>query len=239
MPVRLCESTPAVREHLAGLYEHILVDEYQDVNRSSVRLLKAIAGDGRNLWAVGDMKQSIYRFRGASSYNMVRFTEDFTGAKRGQLKKNYRSHEEIVETYLTFASAMPGVAGSHIGLKAEAAGEGSHLPEYRSVETASEEIAAVAESIEELREAGYSYRDQAVLSSGNERLGRFAEGLEQLGIPVLYLGSLFEREEIKELLSLLSILVDRRCDQGLGWSRPPRWRVSPFRSRMSRFFFRT
>src|SRR5262249_47467020 len=48
MPVRLCESLPDLRDHLASLYEHILVDEYQDVNRSSVRLLKALVGDGRN-----------------------------------------------------------------------------------------------------------------------------------------------------------------------------------------------
>ncbi len=107
MPVRLCESFPDVRDHLAGIYEHILVDEYQDVNRSSVRLLRAIAGDGRNLWAVGDVKQSIYRFRGASAFNMSRFDrEDFPGGQRGRLKRNYRSVAEVVDAFLTFASGM-------------------------------------------------------------------------------------------------------------------------------------
>jgi superfamily I DNA/RNA helicase len=211
MPVRLCESLPDVRDHLSGLYEHILVDEYQDVNRSSVRLLKALAGDGRNLWAVGDIKQSIYRFRGASAFNMARFDrEDFKAGRRGRLTRNYRSVGEIVETFLTFAAEIPSVRGSDIGLHAERGTSGS-VPEYRSVGTADEEIVAVAEAVEELRGAGYSYRDQAVLSSGNERLGRFAEGLERLGIPVLYLGSLFERDEIKDLLSLLSLLADRRA----------------------------
>jgi superfamily I DNA/RNA helicase len=211
MPVRLSESLMDVRDHLASLYEHILVDEYQDVNRSSVRLLKAIAGDGRNLWVVGDVKQSIYRFRGASAFNMARFDrEDFKGGQRGRLKRNYRSVGEVVDAFLTFALEMPSIRGSDVGLQAER-GEGGRLPEYRSVGTADQEIAAVAEAIEELRVEGYSFRDQAVLSSGNERLGRFAEGLERLGIPVLYLGSLFERDEIKDLLSLLSILVDRRA----------------------------
>jgi superfamily I DNA/RNA helicase len=211
MPVRLCESMTDVREHLAALYEHILVDEYQDVNRSSVRLLKAIAGDGLNLWAVGDVKQSIYRFRGASAFNMTRFDrEDFKGGRRGRLTRNYRSVGEVVDTFLTFATQMSAVRGSDVGLEAER-GKTTQLPEYRSVGTANQEIAAVAEAIEELRAAGYPYRHQAVLSSGNERLGRFAEGLERLGIPVLYLGSLFERDEIKDLLSLLSILVDRRA----------------------------
>ena len=211
MPVRLCESLPDVRDHLASLYEHILVDEYQDVNRSSVRLLRSIAGDGRNLWAVGDVKQSIYRFRGASAFNMARFDhEDFKGGQRGRLTRNYRSVGEVVDAFLRFASDIPSVRGAHIALDSER-GRSGQFPEYRSVETAKQEVAAVAEAIEEFRRAGYSYREQAVLSSGNDRLGRFAEGLESLGIPVLYLGSLFERDEIKDLLSLLSLLVDRRA----------------------------
>ena len=211
LPVLLCEDHKGVREHLTARYEHILVDEYQDVNRSSVRLLKAIVGDGRNLWAVGDVKQSIYRFRGASAFNMARFDrEDFPGAKRGRLTVNYRSAEEVIDAYLTFAAEIPSVRGSEIGLRANR-GPGGQRPQYRAVETADQEIAAVAEAIDELREQGYAYRDQAILSAGNERLGRVAEGLESLGVPVLYLGSLFERDEIKDLLSLLSILVDRRA----------------------------
>lgn len=211
MPVQLCESLPEVRDHLASRYEHILVDEYQDVNRSSVRLLKALADDGRNLWVVGDAKQSIYRFRGASAFNMARFDrEDFPGGKRGRLTRNYRSVGEVVDAFLTFAADIPSVRGSDITLEPER-GKSGRLPEYRSVATADQEIAAVAEAIEELRREGYSYRDQAVLSSGNERLERFGDGLERLGIPVLYLGSLFERDEIKDLLSLLSILVDGRA----------------------------
>jgi hypothetical protein len=173
--------------------------------------LKAIAGDGKNLWAVGDVKQSIYRFRGASAYNMTRFDrEDFPGGRRARLTTNYRSSEEIVQAFLGFASEIPSVKGSESGLRAHR-GRANRTPEYRSVDTAPGEIAAVAEAIEEMRREGFTYRDQAILSSGNERLGRFAEGLERLGIPVLYLGNLFERDEVKELLALLSILVDRRA----------------------------
>lgn len=211
MPVRLCESHQDVREYLSSRYDHILVDEYQDVNRSSVRLLKALAGDGHNLWVVGDAKQSIYRFRGASAFNMTRFDrEDFPGGTRGRLTRNYRSVGEVVDTFLAFAAEIPSVKGSDIALEPER-GKSGRAPEYRSVTTADQEIAAVAEAIEELRREGYSYRDQTILSSGNERLERFADKLERLGIPVLYLGSIFEREEIKDLISLLSILVDRRA----------------------------
>ncbi|MFX6254450.1 UvrD-helicase domain-containing protein, partial [Acinetobacter baumannii] len=83
--------------------DHVLVDEYQDVNRSSVRLLSALRPDGRNLWMVGDAKQSIYRFRGASSFNITRFgKEDFAGGNRGRLKRNYRSVPEIVASFSSF-----------------------------------------------------------------------------------------------------------------------------------------
>lgn len=212
MPVRLVESDGEVLQHLRGRHRHILVDEFQDVNRASVRLLKAIAGDGANLWVVGDAKQSIYRFRGASSVNVARFgKEDFAGAKRGRLKVNYRSTEEIVDTFVEFASRdMRAAAGDEVSLKAER-GPSGVKPEYRAVDVASDEIEAVAEAIAESRAAGISYRDQAVLCTGNERLGRLASGLESLGVPVLYLGSLFERDEIQELLSLLSMLTDRRA----------------------------
>ncbi len=210
LPVRLCEAHEDVRAHLVGAYKHILVDEFQDVNRSSVRLLKALAGDGRNLWVVGDVKQSIYRFRGASSFNVTRFgREDFRGGERRRLARNYRSVKEIVDTFAAFASGMLSSRGINVGLDSDR-GSGGYVPEYRSVTTTEAEVAAVAEAIHEMEQAGYRYRDQAVLSSGNERLSRFAGCLEQLGIPVLYLGSLFERDEIKDLLSLLSIIIDQR-----------------------------
>jgi superfamily I DNA/RNA helicase len=71
LPVLLLERNAAIRNHFESQYDHVLVDEYQDVNRSSIRLLQALCGDGENLWVVGDAKQSIYRFRGAASCNLI------------------------------------------------------------------------------------------------------------------------------------------------------------------------
>ena len=72
LPTELLERDASVRRQLRSRYAHVLVDEYQDVNRASVRLLKALKPDGVGLWVVGDAKQSIYRFRGASSFNISR-----------------------------------------------------------------------------------------------------------------------------------------------------------------------
>ncbi len=210
LPVRLMQENAAVREHLQRAYDHVLVDEYQDVNRSSVLLLKALCGDGRNLWVVGDAKQSIYRFRGASSFNMRRFgREDFPGGKRGRLRKNYRSTPEIVGVCSAFAKQMMA-GGAHSSLDPDRKSIDA-APEFRTVTTADQQPTALAGAIGEMKALGYSFGDQAVLCTGNEKLSETGRELERLGIPVLFLGSLFERPEVKDLLAFLSLLTDRRA----------------------------
>ena len=209
-PVLLLESDDAVRAQLQSDYDHILVDEYQDVNRSSVRLLAALKPTGVNLWVVGDAKQSIYRFRGASSFNMSRFgREDFPGAVRDSLEVNYRSNSEMVHAFSTFATGMSAADGEQ-ALEADR-GPGGKLPEVITVGSTPLLTAAIADGIEELRAEGYRYRDQADLCRGNDRLSDVGRELERAGIPVLFLGSLFERPEVKDLVAVLTLLVDRRA----------------------------
>ncbi len=210
LPVKLLEGNDTVRSHLQGSYDHVLVDEYQDVNRSSVRLLQALRPDGSNLWAVGDAKQSVYRFRGASSFNMARFaTEDFPGAGTGRLETNYRSASEVVCAFSSFAGTMT-VGGPGSGLHAER-GPSGQPPEFLTMEDGSGQTAAVAEIIEQMRADGHPYRAQAVLCTGNDRLASYARELDRLGVPILFLGSLFERSEVRDLLAFVSMLADRRA----------------------------
>lgn len=210
LPVLLLEKAEQVRQQLQGKYDHVLVDEYQDVNRSSVRLLAALKPDGTNLWVVGDAKQSIYRFRGASSFNMTRFgNEDFAGGDSDSLEVNYRSTPEIVDTFSSFAAGM-ACAGANSRLTSDRAPSGK-LAEILTVTEGSLLTPALADCIEEMRAAGINYREQAVLCRGNDRLSEVGQELERLSIPVLYLGSLFERPEVKDLVALLSLLVDRRA----------------------------
>lgn len=209
-PVLLLERDEVVRAQLQRDYHHILVDEYQDVNRSSVRLLAALKPKGANLWVVGDAKQSIYRFRGASSFNMSRFgREDFPGAVRDSLEVNYRSTSEVVHAFSNFAIGMSAADGEK-GLKADR-GPGGKLPEVITVGSTPLLTSAIADGIQELRAEGYRYRDQAVLCRGNDRLSDVGRELERAGIPVLFLGSLFERPEVKDLVAVLTLLVDRRA----------------------------
>jgi superfamily I DNA/RNA helicase len=210
LPVLLLERNAAIQNHLESLYDHVLVDEYQDVNRSSVRLLQALCGNGENLWVVGDAKQSIYRFRGASSFNITRFgKEDFPGGERSRLKQNYRSVEEVVSIYSRFSVDM-GVGDRDSSLEAQRGSSGCET-ELCTVDQAQQQTVTLADTIEAMRDQGNDYRDQVVLCTGNEKLSNLAQDLERLGIPVLFLGSLFERPEVKDALTLLSLLTDRHA----------------------------
>lgn len=211
LPVRLVESRAEVRDALRARHEHVLVDEYQDVNRASVRLLKAIVGEGRNLWVVGDARQSIYRFRGASATNIARFAVDFPGAQTAQLGVNYRSDEHIIDVFTEFARGMQASAGAlPLKLKAARAANGERV-ELRIAESAGDEISTLAASIKGLHAQGIAYGDQVILCASNARLNTIAKGLEAIGVPALHLGSLFDRPEIKDLLVLLSLATDPRA----------------------------
>ena len=207
-PALLIESDPALKQAVQLRHRHLLVDEYQDVNRASARLLKAVARDGKRLWVVGDSRQSIYRFRGASPTNMARFCDDYPGAVIDQLAINYRSTDQIVASFVSVAPRMGASEGMlPLGLVADR-GSGPGKPEVRYYDTPDDEGGGIAGSIRELECAGVALRDQAVLCRSNRRLNEIATALEAYGIPVLHLGSLFEREEVRDLLALLSLAVD-------------------------------
>lgn len=211
-PAHFLERDARALEILRAKHRHILVDEYQDVNRASVRLLKALAGDGERLWVVGDARQSIYRFRGASSSNMAGFERDFPGAALGRLAVNYRSSAEIVGTFSGFASDMLASRGSLPLDLAARSGPAGERPQIRKVQQPQDEAAALAARILELRDSHrIAFRDQAVLCRGNARLADVATELERRDVPVLFLGNLFEREEVRDLLALLSLLVDPKA----------------------------
>ncbi len=211
LPTTLLESDRSVRDQLSARYAHVLVDEYQDVNRASVRLLEALKPCGDGLWAVGDAKQSIYRFRGASSFNITRFgSADFTGGQIKSLKTNYRSYHEICDQFIGFAQGGMVAAEPDVQVTA-LRGKSGIRPVFVPVGTKDDEIDEIAARIERAQKDGCAYKDHTVLCKGNDRVAAIARGLEDRGIPVLFLGPLFDRPEVKEALAILSLLTDPRA----------------------------
>ncbi len=206
-PVEILRARPEVREELRGQYQQLLVDEYQDVNRASALLVKELAGEGERLWVVGDARQSIYRFRGAAPTNTRDFQKDYPRGQRKPLLVNYRSRKQIVDTFGAYAATMR-VGGSTTVKLTTQRGLGPEALDCNIALDRNSEIRGVADAIKRWRAQGIPYRHQAVLCRVHSNLERLALGLEAAGVPVLYLGDLFERPEVSDLLSLLSFVAE-------------------------------
>lgn len=205
--IRLLEDDADVLATVRAQFTHVLVDEYQDVNRASSRLLKLIAGDGQRLWVVGDVRQAIYRFRGASPGNMRLFAKDFPGAAVLPLQCNYRSSQQIVDTYTAFARSLDDPVWRAAGhLKAER-GDGPR-PQLMIAPDLDSEVSAIANAIQAHRANGIAYRDQAIIVRTHTHAERVALRLQALGVPSMYLGDIFERDEVRNLLALISFVAE-------------------------------
>lgn len=201
----LVRENPAVRSYVSGFSE-VLVDEYQDVNFASSQLLRAIKDTGANLWVVADERQSIYRFRGAEPSNVSRFTTDFAG-ERTALANNYRSLGTVVRSFERFSSSMDG--GGMAGLwnvhRDHLEGQRQGSVSLVSTSTVAAEAEAIRDRIEDFKAQGVPLAQQVILARSHLTLSRVTGALERLGVPLLYLGDLFERQEIRDLLSLLAL----------------------------------
>lgn len=218
--VALLQDCPDVREHLQHEYPHILVDEYQDVNRASAVLVRELAGDGEGLWLVGDLRQAIYRFRGAAPSNLSAFEEDYPGGRRITLDVNYRSRETLVHLFSDVARQIgqPVERGwsarrADGGRQTMDAGEYTDLPPIIFGEADDERAQAdhIASYVRQFVEHGYSYSDQAVLCRTNRQAERLGELLEERSLPAVQSESLREllvRPEVKDLLALMSLVSE-------------------------------
>lgn len=205
--VELLSKYSDVQQDVRNTYRHILVDEYQDVNRACAMLLQQLAGAGKGLWVVGDARQSIYRFRGASPQNMALFSQDFPGATTLPLQVNYRSQLPVINAFSTLAKQMAiSTVLPFSDWRANRTDEGGMavLKEADNLESEGETIAS---EIRHWVKQGVQYKDQAILCRTHTQLAKMASLMERNGIPTLYLGDLFERSEIQDLLALLSLVT--------------------------------
>ncbi len=208
--IELLQNHLQVREEVRGIYQHVLVDEYQDVNRASGLLLKEIVGEGKGLWAVGDIRQSIHRWRGATTANIRLFSTDYPAAKAPlPLEMNYRSQPVIVDAFSELVPQMQAKTEIPFTpwLKNRIDEGGSFR--YEVAVDLKAEAQGIAREIKQNVKGLISYREQAVICRSHTSLARIARHLEEEGVPVLYLGDFFERPEVRDMLSLLSLTCER------------------------------
>jgi len=227
--VRLLRENQSVRAEVRMRHREILVDEYQDVNRASGLLLREVCGDGRGLWAVGDIRQSVYRWRGASTANMRLFEKDFPGAKFYSLKINYRSQPAILKTFSALAPQMKAVRqpGVHVEWAAHRPDQGCQVI-FEITESRETEAEFLAAEVRKQQRRGIPLSRQAVICRSHNNLAHFAMALENAGVPILYLGDIFERHEGRDLLSLMELSCEGRGRALLRVGRFPEYKI-PFK----------
>src|SRR5215468_2404370 len=94
--VRTMDKNPGYATAITGAYDHVLVDEYQDINPGQVALIDRFVSAGVKLWAVGDDDQMLYAFRAADVRFILDFPRKYCGVKVHIIDRNYRSATQIV-----------------------------------------------------------------------------------------------------------------------------------------------
>ena len=210
--VRLLRVSAEVRERYQRRYRYLLVDEYQDTNRPQYEMMKLLAGEHRNVCAVGDEDQSIYSWRGAEIRNILEFEQDFPNARIVRLEQNYRSTQNILEAAGAVVSNnlrrkgkrlwTERQGGAAIGFYDAPDGENEALFIADKIRAFLNEPANLSETHEPgERHAAVLYRTNAQSRLAEEALRRYNIAYSMVG------GfSFYERAEIKDLLAYLRLV---------------------------------
>src|SRR6185503_9280132 len=202
---------------IGGLFDHILVDEYQDTNALQARILKALKPDGTGVTVVGDDAQAIYSFRAATVENILEFPAQYAPAARViALEQNYRSTQGVLDA----ANALIA-GGSRQYRKTLQARRGAGVrPRYVTVLDDQGQAQYVVLRVLEARERGVPLRRQAVLFRNSHHSDPLELELVRRNIPYVKYGGLkfLEAAHVKDLLSVLR------------WADNPKNRVAAFRA---------
>ena len=205
----LLHATELLRNHPDVLAEYhrslryILVDEYQDTNLVQYLWLRLLAQAHRNICCVGDDDQSIYSWRGAEVENILRFEQDFPGARVVRLEANYRSTAPILAAAAALISHNEGRLGKTLRPGREGA-EGEKVAVI-GLRDSDEEARMVGQRIEALRREGNSLAEVAILVRASFQTRAFEERLIAWAIPYRVVGGLrfYERAEIRDAVAYL------------------------------------
>ena len=195
-------------------FKYILVDEFQDTNWSQYELIKLLAEPNNNLTVCADDDQAIYRWRGASFSNIVKFQDDFGGAKQVSLIKNYRSSQNILDQSYNFIKQNdPDRLEFRIKIdkKLEASPEaGVGIIEHIHSRSLDQEVGEVLKKILEIlkRDKTATYNDFAILVRANDSAIPFIKALERANLPFQFLASrgLYSKPVILDIISYFKLL---------------------------------
>ncbi len=199
--LRLFRENPDVLKDYQERFRFMLVDEYQDTNTVQYLWLKLLAQGRHNVCCVGDDDQSIYGWRGADVDNILRFEQDFPGAKIIRLERNYRSTGHI----LSVAAGLIAHNEGRLGKTLFTDGEAGEKPSVTGVWDSQDEARVIGEEIEALQHKGHDLDEFAILVRASFQMREFEERFITLGLPYRVIGGprFYERAEIRDALAYL------------------------------------
>ncbi|RME06957.1 MAG: DUF3553 domain-containing protein [Anaerolineae bacterium] len=212
--VLLMEDQPAVRERYARRFEHLLVDEFQDTNVAQYALLRHLSSFHRNIFVVGDVDQSIYRWRGADYRNVLRFEQDFPDAQVILLEQNYRSTQNILDTAMAVIDRNPHRTPKKLFTRR---GRGQKIVVrelYDDREMASYVVHRIAEDV---ATGAAQPGDFAVMYRTNAQSRLLEEAFLAAGLPYKLVGAqrFYGRREIRDLIAYLRLVHNPRDEVSL------------------------
>ncbi|MGB0627338.1 MAG: ATP-dependent helicase, partial [Alphaproteobacteria bacterium] len=211
---------PEVLAEYQDRFQYILVDEYQDTNVAQYLWLRLLAQKHQNIACVGDDDQSIYAWRGAEVGNILRFEEDFPGAKIVRLEQNYRSTGPILGAASGLIARNEGRLGKTLWTEAN----GGEKVRVRGVWDGEEEARTVSDRIEDIQRHGRDgqpipLNEIAILVRAGFQTREFEERFLTLGLPYRVVGGprFYERLELRDALAYLRVI--HQPDDDLAFER--------------------
>lgn len=196
-------------------FDHLLIDEYQDVNGLQVDIVRALRSERRDVTAVGDDFQAIYGWRAASAEHILQFPTHFPDAAVVTLESNYRSTQPILDA----ANALAAQAHRAFPKQLRTEREDRTRPELVFCSDDAAQATEVCERVLEAREQGMDLREQAVLSRTSHDTDLLELELTRRSIPYVKYGGLryLEAAHVKDFIALLR-LADNLSDE-ISWFR--------------------
>jgi DNA helicase-2/ATP-dependent DNA helicase PcrA len=202
--VRLLKHDEALRSLYNRRFEYVMIDEYQDTNRSQYELMRLLTEVRHNVCVVGDEDQSIYGWRGADIRNILDFEKDYPNAVVIRLEQNYRSTKNILEAASALVANNKERKGKWLWTDST---DGSKVGFYEAPDGENEAL-FIADTIEKIISRNPRER-VAVLYRTNFQSRQIEEALRRYGRKYLVVGgfSFYQRAEVKDLLSYLKVSV--------------------------------
>ena len=202
--VLLLEGSPAVREKYERLYEHILVDEFQDTNMAQYRLVRLFGRPQDNIFVVGDEDQGIYAFRGADYRNVLQFRSDYPGAQMIVLAQNYRSTQIVLDAARAVIERNPHRVAKELFTSREGGAKVNLYEAYNETEEAEYVARRIAEIQYRDRLAFHSF---AVMYRTNAQSRALEEAFIRENVPYKLVGGVafYKRREVRDILAYLRL----------------------------------